>query len=121
MKYLIHLWKALGYSFQGLQDTTKYEVSFRMELVLAFILVPTAIFLSVSVMSKVMLVSSVFLVLIVELVNSGIEASVNRISSEQHYLSKRAKYAGSAAVFLSVVNLFIVWFLILFDLISKNL
>jgi len=120
MKSLIHLWKALGYSLQGLRDTIKHEISFRMELVVAIILIPIAIFLSTSVVSKVFLVSSVLLVLIVELINSGIESAVNRISKEQHQLSKRAKDAGSAAVFMTFLNLIIVWCLILFDLISKN-
>jgi len=120
MKYLIHLWKALAYSLNGLRDTIRYETSFRLELVASIILIPVAIFLSVSIVLKVFLVSSVFLVLIVELVNSGIESSVDRISKEKHQLSKRAKDAGSAAVFLSVVNLIVVWCSILFDLIYNN-
>jgi diacylglycerol kinase (ATP) len=117
MKVLIHLWKAFGFSLQGLRDTMHYEMAFRIELTVAAVLIPTALFLPVSLIPRILLISSVFLVLIVELLTSGIEAVVNRISTEQHPLSGRAKDAGSAAVFLSAANMVIVWGSILFDLI----
>lgn len=121
MKALLHLWKAFGYSLQGLRDTMHYEMAFRIELAMAAVLIPTAFFLPVSIIMRILLISSVFLVLIVELLNSGIETVVDRISTEQHPLSGRAKDAGSAAVFLSAVNMVIVWCIILFDLIFNYL
>ena len=120
MKSLLQLWKAFGFSLQGLRDTLHYEVSFRIELIVAAVLIPTALLLPVSPIFKIMLISSVFLLLIVELLNTGIEAVVNRISTEHHPLSGRAKDAGSAAVFMSAVNMTVVWCFILFDLIFNN-
>ncbi|MBC8258130.1 MAG: diacylglycerol kinase [SAR324 cluster bacterium] len=117
MKALLHLWKAYGFSIQGLRDTFKNELAFRIELTVAIVLIPTALLLPVSLISRVLLISSVLLVLIVELLNTGIEAVVNRISTEQHPLSGRAKDAGSAAVFVSAVNLACVWCIVLIDLI----
>ena len=77
-------------------------MAFRTELTAAVILIPTALILSVSPIVRIMLVGSVFLVLIVELLNTGIETVVNRISAGQHHLSGMAKDAGSAAVLLTL-------------------
>ena len=77
-------------------------MAFRIELTAAVILIPTALIFSVSPIVRIMLVGSVFLVLIVELLNTGIETVVNRISAEQHHLSGMAKDAGSAAVLLTL-------------------
>ena len=121
MKNFLHLWKAFGFSLQGLRDTLIHEIAFRIELILAAFLIPTALLLPVALIFKIMLISSVFLLLIVELLNTGIEAVVNRISTEHHPLSGRAKDAGSAAVFISAVYLTAVWCIILFDLIFNNL
>ena len=120
MKALIHLWNGFGFSLQGLRDTLHDEVAFRIELIVAAVLIPTALLLPVVLIFKIMLISSVLLLLIVELINTGIEAVVNRISTEHHPLSGRAKDAGSAAVLISVVNMTVVWFFILFDLIFNN-
>ena len=117
MKALLHLWKAFGFSLQGLRDTLHHEVAFRIELIVAVVLIPTAMILPVSLIIKIMLISSVFLLLIVELLNTGIESVVNRISKEYHPLSGRAKDAGSAAVFMSAIYMTVVWCFILFDLI----
>ena len=104
MKALHHLWKAFGFSLQGLRDTLHHEMAFRIELTVAALLIPTALLLPVSLIFRIMLISSVFLLLIVELLNTGIEAAVNRISTEHHPLSGRAKDAGSAAVFILIVT-----------------
>ena len=77
-------------------------MAFRIELTVAVILIPTALIFSVSPIVRIMLVGSVFLVLIVELLNTGIETVFNRISAEQHHLSGMAKDAGSAAVLLTL-------------------
>ena len=105
MKTLLHLWKAFFYSLHGLRDAVHHEMAFRIELAVAVILIPVALILPVSLIVRILLISSVLLVLIVELLNTGIEAVVNRISTEQHFLSGRAKDAGSAAVFISFVNM----------------
>ena len=104
----------------GLRETFRNEMAFRIELAIAAILLPTALILSVSMNVRIMLVGSVFLVLIIELLNTGIEAVVNRISTEQHHLSRMAKDAGSAAVFVASLNLVFVWGTVLFDLILNN-
>ena len=95
-------------------------MAFRIELTAAVILIPTALIFSVSPIVRIMLVGSVFLVLIVELLNTGIETVVNRISTEQHYLSGMAKDAASSAVFVASLNLVFVWGTVLFNLILNN-
>ena len=79
MKALLHLRKAFGHSMKGLRETFRNEMAFRIELTAAVILIPTALILSVSPIVRIMLIGSVFLVLIVELINTGIEYVVNRI------------------------------------------
>ena len=120
MKALLHLRKAFGHGKNGLREASRNEMAFRIELTAAVILVPTALILSVSPIVRIMLIGSVFLVLIVELLNTGIETVVNRISAEQHHLSGMAKDAGSAAVFVASLNFVFVWGTVLFDLILKN-
>ena len=107
------LLNALGYSLHGLISAFRHEEAFRQEALLAAVLIPIALFLDVSGAGKAMMVASVVLVLVVELVNSAIEAAVDRISLERHRLSKRAKDLGSAAVFLSLANVAAVWTLVL--------
>jgi diacylglycerol kinase (ATP) len=110
---LKRLWNALFYSVDGLAAAFRHEDAFRQELVLACILVPTALYLPVGVAMKSMMIACVLAVLVVELLNSGIEAVTDRISLEDHALAKRAKDLGSAAVMLSVANVIIVWALAL--------
>ena len=111
MKTLLLFWKAFDYSLQGVRNIFYDETAFRIELAVAVILIPTALLLPVS------LIVSVLLVLIIELLNSAVEAVVNRISTEQHTLSAKAKDAGSAAVLMASINLVVVWGIVLFDLI----
>lgn len=111
---LTRLINAMGYSMQGLKAAYQHEDAFRMELMVAAIAIPVALWLPVSNIGKAMLVGSIFLVLLVELVNSAIEAVVDRISLEDHDLAKRAKDIGSAAVFMSLVNAAAVWGLVIF-------
>jgi diacylglycerol kinase (ATP) len=105
---------ALGYSLEGMMSALRHEEAFRQELLLAAVLIPAALLSPVTAMAKALMIACVVLVLIVELLNSGLEAAVDRISLENHALAKRAKDIGSAAVFLSLVNLAIVWTLVLF-------
>jgi diacylglycerol kinase (ATP) len=110
---LQRLANATRYSIAGLAAATRNEDAFRQELMLAVVLVPLGLWLGPSGTGKALLVASVLLVLIVELVNSAIEATVDRISLENHPLAKRAKDIGSAAVMLALVNVAVVWLLVL--------
>nr|WP_316639806.1 diacylglycerol kinase [uncultured Roseateles sp.] len=95
--------RALGYSMSGLQAAYKGEDAFRQECWLALVLMPSAFWLGRSWVEVALLLGSVLLVMIVELLNSGIEAAIDRVSFELHDLSKRAKDLASAAVLLSLV------------------
>lgn len=102
------LWAAY-YSFQGFRAAWKHEAAFRQELMLMLVLFPCAFVLGETAEQRVMLLAPCFLVVIVELLNSAIEAVVDRIGPEKHTLSGRAKDLGSAAVFLSLSLVFITW------------
>jgi len=99
MKTLLLLWK-VDYSLQGVRNTFDDEIASRIELAVAVILIPAALLLPVSLIVRILLIVSFLLVLIIELLNTAVEAAVNRISTEQHTLYAKAKDAGSAAVFL---------------------
>jgi diacylglycerol kinase (ATP) len=104
---------AIQYSFSGLAAAARHEVAFRLELVMLAVLVPLALWLGDTGLERALLVGCLILVLIVELLNSAIEATVDRISFENHRLAKRAKDIGAAAVMLSLVNAGVVWLLVL--------
>ena len=112
---LTRIISAFGYSRQGLKAAYRNEAAFRQEVWLALILIPLALWLKLSAVSTVLLIGSVFLVLIVELVNSAIEAIVDRIGPEYHELSGRAKDIGSAAVLVALVFMVLTWALLLWD------
>lgn len=101
--------KASVYSFNGLKAAVKNEAAFRQELLLAVIFIPLAIFLDVSALERVALIGATVLVLIVELLNSAVEAVVDRIGSEYHELAGRAKDLGSAAVLITLLLWAYVW------------
>ncbi len=111
---LPRLISALRYSMAGLQAAYQHEHAFRQEVLLAVVLLPLAFVLEAGGLGRALMVGSVLLVLLVELLNSAVEATVDRISLEDHHLAKRAKDIGSAAVLLSLVNLAAVWGLVLF-------
>jgi len=104
---------ATGYSWAGLKAAWRNEEAFRQEALLCAALVPVALWLGDSAVEQALLISSLLLVVIVELLNSGIEAVVDRIGQERHELSGRAKDIGSAAVFVALLNAAVVWLLIL--------
>lgn len=110
---LTHLIKATGYSLKGLKWAWA-ETAFRHELLLCAILLPLAYWLGESKIEIALLIGSVLLILVAELLNSAIEATVDRISQEHHPLSGRAKDLGSAAVFVCMIICALVWLLILF-------
>jgi diacylglycerol kinase (ATP) len=101
-------------SFAGFAAAVRCEDAFRQELLLAAVLVPVALWSGRSGVERALLAGSVVLVLVVELLNSAVEATVDRISFDNHRLAKRAKDIGSAAVMLSLVNAGLIWLLILF-------
>ena len=103
------VFKALFYSFDGIASSLKHEAAFRQEAILATVLVPVSFLMQVSLVEHLILIGSIFLVLIVELLNSGIEAVVDDISMSNRPLAKRAKDMGSAAVLLSLLNCFFCW------------
>lgn len=109
---LTRLWNALGYSLAGFRAAHQHEDAFRQEVLLAALLIPLALWLPVPYLGKALMISSVLLVLIVELLNSAVEATVDRISLDSHALAKRAKDIGSAAVLVSLVNVLVVWGLV---------
>jgi len=111
---LRRLWNAFHYSLAGFKAAYQNEDAFRQESLLAAVLIPLALFLPAGAVGKAMMIASVLLVLVVELLNSAVEATVDRISLEDHQLAKRAKDIGSAAVLLSLINLAVVWALVLF-------
>ncbi|HJW02183.1 MAG TPA: diacylglycerol kinase [Azospira sp.] len=110
---LARLWGALGYSRQGLASAWRHEAAFRQEALAALVLIPLGIYLGHNGVERALLVGSVFLVLLAELINSAIEAVVDRVSQERHDLSKRAKDQGSAAVLLALASAAAVWALVL--------
>ena len=110
---LLHAWRATGIALQGLRAAWRHEDAFRQEVFVAAIAIPVALLLPASTTGKALMISSVLLVLIVELLNSALESAVDHTSLEQHPLAKRAKDIASAAVFLSIVNAVAVWALVI--------
>lgn len=110
---LKRLWNATFYSMAGLRAAFQHEDAFRMDVLLAVVLIPTAFLTSASGLGKALMVASVLLLLIVELLNSAIEAAVDHTSLEHHPFAKRAKDIGSAAVFISLLTICVVWGLVL--------
>lgn len=109
---LRRLLNAFRYSCEGIREAYRNEDAFRQELLLTAVLLPLAFWLDVSHVERALLIGSVLLLLIVELLNSAIEAAVDRISLDDHRLAKRAKDIGSAAVLVTIVNMVLVWALV---------
>lgn len=107
------VFKALTYSLDGIASTLKHEAAFRQEAILAVILIPISFLLRVELAHHLILVASILLVLIVELLNSSLEAVVDDISMLNRPLAKRAKDMGSAAVLISLLNCLICWVAVL--------
>ena len=101
--------RAARYAFDGLRSAVKHQRAFRQELALGAILAPAAVWLGDDGLQRAVLLVSLVLVLIVELLNSAIETVVDRIGTEENELSRRAKDLGSAAVFLALLNVPLVW------------
>ncbi|HVT34795.1 MAG TPA: diacylglycerol kinase [Nevskiaceae bacterium] len=108
------LWRATVVSYWGLGYALRNEEAFRIEFALCVLLAPLALWLGHNKVERIIMLMSLFVVLITELLNSGIEVAIDRISKEQHPLSGAAKDLGSAAVHLSLLQVPLVWSLVLF-------
>lgn len=106
---LVRIWHAFFNSCAGLADAWRHESAFRQEIMLAAILIPVAWMVPVSRGERALLVATVLLVVIVELLNTGVEVAIDRISFEHHSLSRRAKDIGSAAVLVALLLMAAVW------------
>lgn len=110
---LKRLWDATGYSLQGLAAAFKNEQAFRLETYLLILVVPVAFYLTDNNLERAVMIACWFVVMIAELTNSAIEATIDRFGGEHHELSGRAKDIGSAVVFVALIMFFVVWALIL--------
>ena len=110
-----HIKNAFIYTFAGIKAAWKNELAFRGEVVVAIIMIPGGIWLGRSGVEQALMVASILLILLTELLNSALEAVVDRIGPERHELSKRAKDMGSAAAFISMVTAAVVWIVIILD------
>lgn len=116
---IIRIVHAFFNSCSGLADAWRHESAFRQEILLAVVLMPAAFLAPVTTVERALLIATVLLVIIVELLNTGVEVAIDRISFDQNMLSKRAKDIGSAAVFVALVLLGTVWGLILWPVFAR--
>lgn len=107
--------KAFNYSMAGIKAAFMHEAAFREECLLAVFLIPLGLYLGDGTVEKLLLVGTTVLVLVVELLNSAVEAAVDHTSTEIHALAKRAKDIGSGAVFMSMMLFLLTWGMIFFD------
>jgi diacylglycerol kinase (ATP) len=114
-KGLDRLYHATIYSWQGFKAAYKSEEAFRQEVFLCIVLIPLGLYLGQNGIERAILLGAVLLIPIVELLNTGIEVLTDRVGTEHHKLSGRAKDIGSAAVLLSLINAAVVWALVLID------
>jgi diacylglycerol kinase (ATP) len=110
-----HIGKAFVWSASGIRSAWKNELAFRVEAIVIIILIPPAIWLGNSAVERALLIASCLLILIIELLNSALEAVVDRIGPEHHELSGRAKDMGSAAAFFAMLTAGIIWVLIIYE------
>lgn len=118
MRVVKKLWHSILWSLSGLKYAIRHELSFRLETILVVILTPLAFLFALDLNQLLLLLLSSYIVLIVELINTAIEATVDRVSTEHSDLSKHAKDVGSAAVFLSILLAILVWGSIIWSNIS---
>ena len=113
-KGLLRFAHTIVFSISGLKSAWKYEESFRQECLMFFLLSPIACFVGINLIDYILLIGSLWLLLIVELINSAIETTIDRISLEKNELSKRAKDIASAAVMLNIFMCVLIWISIIF-------
>ncbi len=105
----LHFWHALKAALNGFREAWKYEDAFRQEVYIAVIAIPVALLCAAGKIEKLLMISSILLVLVLELVNSSIEAAVDHTSLDQHPFAKRAKDVAGAAVLTGMINVILVW------------
>ena len=110
--------KAAGYSWKGIKAAYKHEAAFRQEAGLALVLIPLAIYVAENATQLALMISSVLLVMLVEILNSAVEAVVDRFGGELHELSGRAKDMASAAVTFALIIMTLIWGLMLWEIFS---
>ncbi|MGA1841529.1 MAG: diacylglycerol kinase [bacterium] len=108
-----HLLNAIKYSLKGLGTAIRKEAAFQQEIIVLFVVIPLGLLLGKTGVERALLIGSWLFVMVIELINSAIEATVDRVGFEHHKLSGRAKDFGSASVFLSILLAVVVWALIL--------
>ncbi|WP_454785586.1 diacylglycerol kinase [Legionella sp. WA2024007413] len=113
VKAIRKLKEASGYSYYGLKAAFQDEFAFRLEILAGIIALPVAIFIGKTSIERALLISTLLLVIIAELLNSAIEATLDRIDSSWNPLTKKAKDLGSAAVFVTIINALVVWIIII--------
>ncbi|MDH5561251.1 MAG: diacylglycerol kinase [Deltaproteobacteria bacterium] len=116
---IIRIIRAFFYSIEGFKSAFVSEAAFRQELLLFIILLPAAIFLPVTVIEKLILIACLFVVLIVELLNSAVESTIDLITQEFHPLAKKAKDIASAAVLLSLIMTLVIWGVVIYRLLFR--
>ena len=119
-KGLARIWAVTIYSAEGLRACFRSEEAFRIESILSVFLIPLAFILGETALEKTMLLFPIVLVLLVELLNSAVEAVVDRVSLDYHELSKKAKDIASGAVFISLMTFLLIWSVLLFDRLPVN-
>ena len=112
---LLHVVRAFGYSMKGLRAAWHHEMAFRIEVVLFVLMIPAGLWLGTDPIRRVLLIGSAALVLVVELLNSALEAAVDRFGPEHHELVGRAKDLGSSAVFVTLVGTGVLWVVLLVE------
>lgn len=112
---LTRIINATGYSWKGLRAAWNNEAAFRQEIILLLITIVLALWLDISPVERVLLIGSVALIPIFEIINSAIEAAIDRVGTEQHELSGRAKDMGSSAVLMAILLALFVWVTIIYD------
>ena len=100
---------ATGYSVAGLKAAWRNEAAFRQEVLLTLVMSPIALWIGDTMQQRALLIGSLLLVIMIELINSAIEAAIDRIGPERHALSGRAKNLGSAAVLVALINAGLIW------------
>jgi len=112
---LAHIIKAVIWSMAGIKAAWKNEQAFRWEAIIVLLMMPVGLWLGRTAVERALLIASYMSILIIELLNSAVEAVVDRIGPERHELSKRAKDLGSAAAFISMITAAVVWGLIAYE------
>ncbi len=115
-----NFFKNTGYALAGLKDMIKTESSFKIELILAIVLIPVIIIIDTTLVNKALMFMSLMAMLIAEAINSAIERAVDLVTLDHHHMAGRAKDVGSSIVFLSIVMFVVVWAIVIADIVGAS-